>query len=299
MQRRSFLKNTALFAVSVSTSGFIRFNGTSYVGDCETTTDILGPFYRPNAPVRADMRIAGDLGQKVMLSGQIKHKDCTTPLKNACVELWHCDANGVYDNASSDFKYRAKTYCDEKGNYRFDSILPVPYDVGDGTIRPAHFHMMITAEGYQALITQLYFSGDKHIATDNWASSPTAKKRILNIKNGEGGVKAVSFDVTMMEKIPADAAVIDRLTGNYTLKAASNKPIEFFKRDALLWIKDTESINGGYPLQYIRDNTFEAYGENPEKFQFIPQSDGSIKLYISRVNKEMKKTIWEAVKMKS
>jgi catechol 1,2-dioxygenase len=298
MQRRSFLKNTALFAVSVSATGFIRFNGTSYVGDCETTTDILGPFYRPNAPVRADMRIAGDMGQKVMLSGQIKHKDCTTPLKNACVELWHCDAKGVYDNTSPDFKYRAKTFCDEKGNYRFDSILPVPYDVGDGTIRPAHFHMMITAEGYQALITQLYFSGDKNIATDNWASSPTAKKRILNIKNGEGGVKAVSFDVTMMEKIPADAAVIDRLTGNYTLKAASNKPIEFFKRDALLWIKDAESINGGYPLQYIGDNTFEAYGENPEKFQFIPQSDGSIKLYISRVNKEMKKTIWEAVKAK-
>jgi catechol 1,2-dioxygenase len=298
MLRRSFLKNTALFAVSVSATGFIRFNGTGYVGDCETTTDILGPFYRPNAPVRANMRIAGELGQKVMLSGKIKHKDCTTPLKNACVELWHCDANGVYDNTSPDFKYRAKTYCDDKGNYRFDSILPVPYDVGDGTIRPAHFHMMITAEGYQALITQLYFSGDKHIATDNWASSPTAKKRILNIKNGEDGVKAVSFDVTMLEKIPADAAVIDRLTGSYALKAASSNPVEFFKRDALLWIKDAESINGGYPLQYVGDNTFEAYGENPEKYQFIPQSDGSIKVSYSRVNKEKKKTSWEAVKAK-
>ena len=215
MQRRTFLKNTALFAVSVSATGFIRFNGTNYEGDCETTTDILGPFYRPNAPLRADMRIAGDIGQKVVLSGQIKHKDCTTPLKNACVELWHCDAKGVYDNASPDFKYRAKTYCDDKGNYRFESILPVPYDVGDGTIRPAHFHMMITAEGYQALITQLYFSGDKHIATDTWASSPTAKKRILDIKDGTGGVKDVSFDVTMLEKIPADAAVIDRLAGAY------------------------------------------------------------------------------------
>ncbi len=299
MLRRSFLKNSALFAVSVSTTGFVRFNGTGYVGDCETTTDILGPFYRPNAPVRANMRIAGELGQKVMLSGKIKHKDCTTPLKNACVELWHCDANGVYDNTSPDFKYRAKTYCDDKGNYRFDSILPVPYDVGDGTIRPAHFHMMITAEGYQALITQLYFSGDKHIATDNWASSPTAKKRILNIKNGEGGIKAVSFDVTMMEKIPADAAVIDHLTGTYTIKSASSKPVEFYKRDALLWIKDAESINGGYPLQYVGNNTFEEYGESPAQYQFIPHSDGSINVSYSRVNKEKKKTSWEAVKSKS
>ena len=299
MLRRSFLKNTALFAVSVSATGFIRFNGTNYVGDCETTTDILGPFYRPNAPVRANMRIAGELGQKVMLSGKIKHKDCTTPLKNACVELWHCDANGVYDNASPDFKYRAKTYCDDKGNYRFDSILPVPYDVGDGTIRPAHFHMMITAEGYQALITQLYFSGDKHIATDTWASSPTAKKRILNIKDGTGGVKDVSFDVTMLEKIPADAAVIDRLAGAYLKTDNSKKSVEFFKREALLWIKNAESINGGYPLQYIGDNTFESYGENPAKYHFIPQSDGSIKLSFSRVNKEKKNTSWDAVKAKA
>jgi protocatechuate 3,4-dioxygenase beta subunit len=298
MLRRSFLKNTALFAVSVSATGFIRFNGTHYVGDCETTTDILGPFYRPNAPVRANMRIAGELGQHVILSGKIKHKDCTTPLRNACVELWHCDANGVYDNASPDFKYRAKSYCDDKGNYSFESILPVPYDVGNGSIRPAHFHMMITAEGYQALITQLYFSGDRHIATDNWASSPTAKKRILDIKNGEGGVKAVSFDVTMLEKIPADSGVIDRLSGSYSLKDANGKTVEFFSRDRLLWIKDDESINGGYPLQYTGDNTFEEYGENPAKYQFTPQSDGSIKISFSRLNKENKKTSWFAVKAK-
>ena len=88
--------------------------------------------------------------------------------------------------------------------------------------------MMITADGYQALITQLYFTGDKHIATDTWASSPTAKRRILDIKNGTGSVKAVSFDVTVLEKIPADAAVIDRLAGAYVSTDASKKSVEFF-----------------------------------------------------------------------
>ena len=112
MKRRIFLKEAVLGAVAVSTAGFIRFNGTNYEGDCETTTDILGPFYRPNAPVRSDMRIKNAAGQQVVLSGQIKHKDCKTPLKNACVELWHCDGNGVYDNESPAFNYRAKTYCD-------------------------------------------------------------------------------------------------------------------------------------------------------------------------------------------
>ena len=156
--------------------------------------------------------------------------------------------------------------------------------------------MMITADGYQALITQLYFTGDKHIATDAWASSPTAKKRVLDIKNGNGGVKAVSFDVTMLEKIPADAAVIDRLAGTYVSTDASRKSVEFFKRDALLWIKNAESINGGYPLQYIGDNTFEGYGQNPAKYQFTPQSDGSVKVSYSRSNKEKQSIRWEAVK---
>ena len=47
MQRRSFIKNAAFGVVAVNASGFIHFDGKRYVGDCETTTDIIGPFYRP------------------------------------------------------------------------------------------------------------------------------------------------------------------------------------------------------------------------------------------------------------
>src|SRR5687767_6245515 len=86
MQRRNFIKNTALCAMAVSTSGFIRFNGTNYEGDCETTTDILGPFYRPDAPVRNNLLVKNATGQEVILNGIVKHKDCIRPLNNACVE---------------------------------------------------------------------------------------------------------------------------------------------------------------------------------------------------------------------
>ena len=73
MQRRTFIKDTALYAVAVSATGFIRFNGQNFEGDCETTTDILGPFYRPDAPFRSDMRIKNAPGQLVVLNGQVKH----------------------------------------------------------------------------------------------------------------------------------------------------------------------------------------------------------------------------------
>lgn len=296
MQRRAFIKDTVFCAVAISSIGHIHFNGNNFEGDCETTTDILGPFYRPDAPVRSDIRIKNAAGELVVLSGQIKHKDCKTPLENACVELWHCDGNGVYDNDSPEFKYRAKTYCDKKGNYAFRTILPIPYAADNGQIRPAHFHMLISAAGYQTLITQLYFTGDAHISKDPSSSSITAKRRILNTKKGLNGEKAVSFNVTMMEKLPADLIVIDRLAGSYT-RSDDNKIIEeLYKRDGMLWIKDKSSINGGYPLEYSGNNTFEYYGWQ-SKYQFIIQKDASVKLYYNGITywDKIKKS-WEAIK---
>lgn len=296
MQRRTFIKDTALTAMAVSAAGFIRFNGKNFEGDCETTTDILGPFYRPNAPVRSDMRIKNAKGQLTVLSGQVKHKDCKTALKGACVELWHCDGEGVYDNDSPDFKYRAKTYCDDKGNYSFKTILPVPYGVGNGTTRPAHFHMLISAAGYQTLITQLYFTGDKNISKDPAASSPAAKRRILDIKNDDTGGKTVWFNITMMEKLPADATVIERLVGAYT-RADNKKTEELYKKDGMLWIKNSESINGGYPLEYTGNNTFEDYGWEAT-YKFTIQNDGAIKLAYKGLSWTKEKEGWEAVKGK-
>ena len=296
MERRNFIRNTALCAVAVSTSGFIRFNGKQFEGDCETTTDILGPFYRPDAPIRRDLRIANAKGQPVVLSGKVKHKDCTTPLKHACVEIWHCDGEGVYDNDSADFKYRAKTYCDDDGNYSFTTIIPVPYEVGQGVSRPAHYHMMFSAEGYQSLITQLYFTGDKYLSKDSSASLPSAKKRTLNFTQGANGEKALSFNVTMLDKIPADVAVIDHLAGEYVINSGTEKKASFYRRENLLWIRDAESINGGYPLQYNGNNTFESYGEKNTRFLFTVQTNGSVKVVFTTLTNNGKTDRWEAVK---
>jgi hypothetical protein len=241
------------------------------------------------------MRIKNDVGTLVELSGQVKHKDCKTALKGACVELWHCDGKGVYDNDSPEFKYRAKTYCDDKGNYVFNTILPVPYDVGNGSVRPAHFHLLISAAGYQTLITQLYFTGDKYIAKDPSASSPQAKRRILDLKNDDTGGKTVRFNVTMMEKLPADAAVIDRLVGIY--KKTNGKTEELYKKDGMLWIKDGESINGGYPLEYSGNNVFENYGQE-SKYLFTIQNGGSVNLSYTGLTWTKQKEAWEAVKGK-
>src|SRR5436190_963158 len=49
MKRRKFIEDSTLIALSVGVFGKIKWNGQSYVGVDPTTTDILGPFYRPGA----------------------------------------------------------------------------------------------------------------------------------------------------------------------------------------------------------------------------------------------------------
>jgi protocatechuate 3,4-dioxygenase beta subunit len=273
MDRRNFIKNSAFFAVAISTTGSIRFDNGKYIGDCETTSDILGPFYRPGAPLRNNFLTGSESDQIVTLSGTVRHKDCTTQVKGAVVELWHCNRDGVYDNHSDKFEYRGKVITDDNGKYLFKTILPVPYS-GDGGMRPAHFHLMISADTYPSLITQVYFSGDKYIAGDRMAASPSAEKRIVQVVNGTGGEKKVFFDISMRQSLAADPAAIDKLTGIY-LSVTDNKTLEIFKDDNLLWLR-TELY--GLAFEYAGNNIFRYPGINDITLKFELFKDGTILL---------------------
>jgi protocatechuate 3,4-dioxygenase beta subunit len=258
------------------TLGFIRHDGKKFIGDCETTSDILGPFYRPGSPVRNLLLREGETGKHIKLNGIVRHQDCKTPYRNAKVELWHCDANGVYDNHSDDFRYRGTTYTNSNGEYRFQTVLPVPYDVGDGTIRPAHFHMMISTEEYQPLVTQLYFSGDKHIESAPRAAA--AKGRVFNIEKLSDGTARVHFPVTMAKTLSVEPSSIDNLTGEYMHERNPESSVEFFKYNNKLWMKNEVH---GQMFKYTGNNRFQ-YPGNPDgmyqdlHFEILPS--GSVKL---------------------
>ena len=291
MKRRTFIKTSALGILAISVPGFIRFNGEKYVGDCETTTDVLGPFYRPNAPVRSDLIIKDAPGEIAVLRGTVYHKDCITPLQNAVVELWHCSADGQYDNDSMEFKYQGKNYCDENGQYYFRTIIPVPYKNGNA-YRPAHYHLLISAQGYQDLVTQIYFVGDPYLDTDSYSSSPAAKKRILGIGKTANGEKSVYFDVTMMDKIPADPAAIDRLTGIYTDIEDNNIKPEIFRRNNQLWVRFEGAEDVYY---YIGNNTFQDYGTK-STLHFKIMANGSVKVTATDYNEKGEKIIHRGIR---
>lgn len=284
--------------VAISASGFIRFDGERYVGDCATTSDILGPYYRPDSPVRNNLRIKGEAGIPAELSGFVRHDDCSTPYKNAKLELWHCDSNGVYDNKSAEFKYRGTVFTDNKGFYSFQTIFPVAY-AAPGFIRPAHYHLVITADGYQPLVTQLYFDGDEHIKGDVYASSPAAKKRILKVAKDSKGVINVRYDVGMSKVLNLEVASIEKLTGKYVDANDKNNTAELFSYENKLW-KKNEAF--GNKFEYTGKNEFQE-ADNPPGFywtlQFNLLPNGETELTERLVDVDLSKKEFRYLKDKS
>ena len=283
MQRRTFIKNSTLTVISVSAFGALNWNGKNFEGDTPTTTDILGPFYRPGAPMRTNLRLANSNGTPIVLKGYIFKEDGKTPINDAFVEIWHCDENEVYDNISDEYKYRGGQKTKTDGKYEFKSILPVPYkaDPKDETSwRPAHIHMRVSVTNQQDLITQIYFKGGKYLETDKWASSPQAVNRILNISKNKSGDSEIVFNVVMNKEIPLDKKVYDRVTGLFDI--GNDNVIEFIKNDDLLFMKWNGQLSAD--LKYIGNNTFEG-GIGFPKATFELLKDGGTKVVVVTVTK--------------
>ena len=100
MDRKKFLVTASLAAFSISACASIKVDDEKQandrnpnddsegdlIGECSTTNDILGPFYREGAPNRSDLTFNGLKGSQVEVKGRILGIDCITPIENALVE---------------------------------------------------------------------------------------------------------------------------------------------------------------------------------------------------------------------
>lgn len=278
MQRRNFIKDTTLFAAGISVFGTIQWKNGRFQGIDPTTTDILGPFYRPGAPIRTNIIPTGTKGTELLhLSGTVFKADGKTPYKDYLVEIWQCSPDGVYDNTSDDYKFRGAQKTGSDGKYHFISSLPVPYPIDNRkTIyRPAHIHMRVSGKGGQDLVTQIYFKGDPHIEKDLYAKAPQAVNRILSINMNSKNEKTVKFDVIMSKEFPLDNAAFQKITGIYQMDDKSM--IEFYKNDDLLFAK----INGQImDALYYKGNNVFAGSLELLKVQFELQTGGEVKVAV-------------------
>jgi catechol 1,2-dioxygenase len=104
------------------------------------------------------------------------------PIAGALVEIWQTAPNGLYDVQDPEQPVghmRASFETDMSGGYAFETVLPVSYAIpDDGPVgqllaqmgrhpnRPAHTHFMISAPGYQRLVTHLFIAGDPYLESD-------------------------------------------------------------------------------------------------------------------------------------
>src|SRR5207249_8019189 len=89
-------------------------------------------------------------------------------VRNALVEIWQVDGNGVYLNSHDTHADRDKNFqgfgrflTGSSGEYYFRTIKPVPYPG-----RTRHIHFAIKKGGKELLTTQCYVKGEPRNARD-------------------------------------------------------------------------------------------------------------------------------------
>jgi hydroxyquinol 1,2-dioxygenase len=147
-----------------------------------TESTVLGPFYVHGArelPNGANIAEGVD-GEPAYFSGTVSTTD-GNPLSGATLDIWSTDGAGLYDvqRADSVMPARARISTQAQGRYAFWTIKPVSYPVPtDGPVgkmllklgrhpyRPAHTHMIVAAQGCEAVTTHLFVKGDPYLESD-------------------------------------------------------------------------------------------------------------------------------------
>ena len=174
-----------------------------------TPSDAEGPFYPVEIPTDSDndfLRVTGaeeaSPGQLAYVHGSVVDRR-GNPIDGARVEIWQCDAGGVYHHPLDDagdpdkrFQGFGAMVTDRQGRYHFRTLRPVPY-----TGRTPHIHYRVTAPGFDRLTTQLYVAEDaEQNSKDGLYNNHSAEEQALitsSFKDVGDGAVAAEFTVVL------------------------------------------------------------------------------------------------------
>jgi protocatechuate 3,4-dioxygenase beta subunit len=210
--RRLFLASTAVAA----TSPFWTVRGAYAEELTKTPAQTEGPFYPNKLPLDTDndLLVINDgitpaVGDITHLTGKVLDAK-GNPLKNAVVEIWQCDANGVYihtrdaegkkDKQDRNFQGFGRFVTGSTGEYYFRTIKPVPYPG-----RTPHIHFKIKQGRKELLTTQLYVKGeaDRNAKDGIWSGVRDAKQRdaitvdFTKLKDSKTGELGANFVIVL------------------------------------------------------------------------------------------------------
>src|SRR5260221_610716 len=160
--RRRFLRGVGLSAALFAVPGAFAEELV------RTPRQTEGPFYPDHLPLDTDndLIIVNDgltaaVGEITHLSGRILDGR-GQPIRNALVEIWQVDNNGVYLHSKDTHASRDKNFqgfgrflTGSSGEYYFRTIKPVLYPG-----RTRHIHFAIKMKGREKWTTQCYVKGE-------------------------------------------------------------------------------------------------------------------------------------------
>ena len=178
-----------------------------------TPSQTEGPFYPDKLPLDTDndLVIVNDslspaVGEITWLSGRILDAK-GDPLRNATVEIWQCDARGVYLHGNSDnaarrdahFQGFGRFLTGSSGEYLFRTIKPVAYPG-----RTPHIHFAVKLKGREKFTTQCYIQGEPQNERDSVLRGIRDEKARASVivpfapvPNSKAGELAAKFDIVM------------------------------------------------------------------------------------------------------
>src|SRR5262245_39071426 len=177
-KRQEFILLSDILGLSMM---IVALNHKTAPGATEAT--VLGPFFAHGAKeygYGADLREGATMkGEDVWVSGRVTSLD-GKPVPNAALDIWQAKADGIYDlQTEGEFELRGRVKANAKGEYAFKSYKPKFYSIPmDGPVggfvsqtsnnhmRPAHMHAIVSAPGYQQVITHVFVDGDPYLDGD-------------------------------------------------------------------------------------------------------------------------------------
>jgi protocatechuate 3,4-dioxygenase beta subunit len=166
-----FLQSRRLFLGSAAfTAAMFTVRGAFADQLVKTPKQTEGPFYPNKLPLDTDndLIVVNDgitpaVGEITHLTGKVMDEK-GNPLKNVLVEIWQCDAKGVYihtndsdkkkDQQDKNFQGFGRFMTSSTGEYYFRTIKPVPYPG-----RAPHIHFKIKQGKKELLVSQCYIKG--------------------------------------------------------------------------------------------------------------------------------------------
>jgi protocatechuate 3,4-dioxygenase beta subunit len=157
-----------------------------------TAEQTEGPFYFDVDRIRSDIREDRE-GTTLRLRLRVRDQEAgCEPIRNAVVDVWHCDAEGSY-SATGQTYLRGAQVTNADGIAEFTTIYPGWYPG-----RTVHIHAKVHLDRETVLTTQFYFADD--VTARVFVDAPYPGESNRDGFNASDGLYDPNLELTLSEE---------------------------------------------------------------------------------------------------